>query len=90
MCVCVCRYSFKLLFDQASLGPLDSPEELQATLDEYEHHWYIGTATDHGWQESVRQEKPFLFSLGHDLAMVTPLQPQSDLRTDLMMCVENS
>ncbi|KAG5265753.1 hypothetical protein AALO_G00246010 [Alosa alosa] len=65
------RYSFKLLFDQASLGAMESAEELQATLDEYEHHWYIGTATDHGWQESVRQEKPFLFSLGHDLAMGT-------------------
>lgn len=65
------RYSFKLLFDQASLGALESPEELQAALEEYEHHWYIGTAMDHGWQESVRHEKPFLFSLGHDLAMGT-------------------
>lgn len=83
--MCVSRYSFKLLFDQASLGPLDSPEELQATLDEYEHHWYIGTATDHGWQESVRQEKPFLFSLGHDLAMVIFYFIKSYFKTDAVM-----
>lgn len=64
------RFSFKLLFDQASLGPMESPEELFTTLEEYERDWYIGLVTEKGWHDSVLQEKPFLFSLGHDLAMV--------------------
>ncbi|KAF7662639.1 hypothetical protein LDENG_00231050 [Lucifuga dentata] len=65
------RYSFKLLFDQASLGPMEGPEELFSTLEEYERDWYIGLVTDKGWHDSILQEKPFLFSLGHDLAMGT-------------------
>lgn len=64
------RFSFKLLFDQASLGPMESPEELFSTLEEYERDWYIGLVTEKGWHDSVLQEKPFLFSLGHDLTMV--------------------
>nr|XP_046268054.1 pecanex-like protein 4 [Scatophagus argus] len=65
------RFSFKLLFDQASLGPMESAEELFSTLEEYEKDWYIGLVTEKGWHDSVLQEKPFLFSLGHDLAMGT-------------------
>lgn len=65
------RFSFKLLFDQASLGPVESPEELFSTLEVYERDWYIGLVTEKGWHDSVLQEKPFLFSLGQDLAMVT-------------------
>ncbi|KAJ8411731.1 hypothetical protein AAFF_G00153690 [Aldrovandia affinis] len=65
------RYSFKLLFDQASLGPVESPEELLSTLEEYERDWYIGQVSERGWQEAVLQEKPYLFSLGHDLTMGT-------------------
>lgn len=65
------RFSFKLLFDQASLGPMESADELFSTLEEYERDWYIGLVTEKGWHDSVLQEKPFLFSLGHDLAMVS-------------------
>lgn len=65
------RFSFKLLFDQASLGPMESPEELFSALEDYEQDWYIGLVTEKGWHDSVLQEKPFLFSLGHDLAMGT-------------------
>ncbi|KAJ8290318.1 hypothetical protein GJAV_G00011360 [Gymnothorax javanicus] len=65
------RYSFKLLFDQASLGPVESPAELLRTLEEYEQDWYIGLVSERGWQEAVLQETPYLFSLGHDLTMGT-------------------
>lgn len=65
------RFSFKLLFDQASLGPFESPEELFSALEEYERDWYIGLVSEKGWHDSVLQEKPFLFSLGHDLSMGT-------------------
>ena len=50
---------------------MESPEELFSTLEEYERDWYIGLGAERGWHDSVLQEKPFLFSLGHDLAMVT-------------------
>ncbi|XP_030628932.1 pecanex-like protein 4 [Chanos chanos] len=65
------RYSVKLLIDQASLGPVESLEELHSTLRDYHSDWFIGLTTDHGWHENVLQEKPFLFSLGHDLTMGT-------------------
>ncbi|XP_059908395.1 pecanex-like protein 4 [Gadus macrocephalus] len=65
------RFGFKLLFDQASLGPVESPEELFSTLEEYERDWYIGVGAERGWHDSVLQEKPYLFSLGHDLTMGT-------------------
>ncbi|MEQ2180488.1 hypothetical protein GOODEAATRI_001715 [Goodea atripinnis] len=42
-----------------------------STLEEYERDWYIGLVTEKGWHDSVLQEKPFLFSLGHDLTMGT-------------------
>lgn len=71
------RFSFKLLFDQASLGPMESADELFSTLEEYERDWYIGLVTEKGWHDSVLQEKPFLFSLGHDLAMVISTQQSS-------------
>uniref|UniRef100_A0A8C9RPR0 Pecanex-like protein n=1 Tax=Scleropages formosus TaxID=113540 RepID=A0A8C9RPR0_SCLFO len=64
-------YTFKLLFDQASLGTVERNEELLSTLEEYEREWYIGLVSERGWQEAVLQEKPFLFSLGHDLTMGT-------------------
>ena len=53
-----CRYSFKLLFDQVSLGPIESLEELFSTLEEYERDWYIALVADRGWQDCVLQEKP--------------------------------
>nr|XP_006632384.1 PREDICTED: pecanex-like protein 4 [Lepisosteus oculatus]XP_015205652.1 PREDICTED: pecanex-like protein 4 [Lepisosteus oculatus]XP_015205653.1 PREDICTED: pecanex-like protein 4 [Lepisosteus oculatus]XP_015205654.1 PREDICTED: pecanex-like protein 4 [Lepisosteus oculatus]XP_015205655.1 PREDICTED: pecanex-like protein 4 [Lepisosteus oculatus] len=65
------RYSFKLLFDQASLGPPEGAGELLSLLEEYERDWYIGLVSERGWQDAVLQEKPFLFSLGHDLTMGT-------------------
>uniref|UniRef100_A0A9J8D6I5 Pecanex-like protein n=1 Tax=Cyprinus carpio carpio TaxID=630221 RepID=A0A9J8D6I5_CYPCA len=65
------RYSVKLLVDQASLGPVESLDELFTTLQDYHDNWFIGLVTDRSWQDSVVQEKPFLFSLGHDLTMGT-------------------
>ncbi|XP_052007055.1 pecanex-like protein 4 [Xyrauchen texanus] len=65
------RYSVKLLVDQASLGPVESLDELYTTLQDYHDNWFIGLVTDHSWQDNVIQEKPFLFSLGHDLTMGT-------------------
>ncbi|KFO78741.1 Pecanex-like 4, partial [Cuculus canorus] len=60
------RYTIKLMVDKASLGPVENFKELVNYLEEYENNWYIGLASDLEWQQAVLQEKPFLFSLGHD------------------------
>ncbi|NXI16027.1 PCX4 protein, partial [Irena cyanogastra] len=63
------RYTFKLMLDQASLGPVENFKELVNYLEEYESDWYIGLVSDLEWQQAVLQEKPYLFSLGHDPSM---------------------
>ncbi|XP_020775389.2 pecanex-like protein 4 [Boleophthalmus pectinirostris] len=78
------RFSFKLLFDQASLGPMESAEELFSALEEYERDWYIGLVSEKGWHDSVLREKPFLFSLGHDLTMGTYTGRVLSLQEQLM------
>lgn len=64
------RYTFKLMLDKASLGPVENFKELVNYLEEYESDWYIGLVSDLEWQQAVLQEKPYLFSLGHDPSMV--------------------
>ncbi|MGH0169665.1 UNVERIFIED_CONTAM: hypothetical protein FKN15_071408 [Acipenser sinensis] len=63
------RYTFKLMFDKASLGLVEDFSELANYLEEYERDWYIGRASDARWQQAVLQKKPYLFSLGHDPTM---------------------
>ncbi|XP_064279044.1 pecanex-like protein 4 isoform X3 [Passer domesticus] len=63
------RYTFKLMLDKASLGPVENFKELVNYLEEYESDWYIGLVSDLEWQQAVLQEKPYLFSLGHDPSM---------------------
>ncbi|XP_042670840.1 pecanex-like protein 4 isoform X2 [Centrocercus urophasianus] len=63
------RYTFKLMVDKASLGPVENFKELVNYLEEYENDWYIGLVSDLEWQQAVLQEKPYLFSLGHDRNM---------------------
>ncbi|KAK6481442.1 pecanex-like protein 4 [Huso huso] len=65
------RYTFKLMFDKASLGLVEDFSELANYLEEYERDWYIGRASDARWQQAVLQKKLYLFSLGHDPIMGT-------------------
>uniref|UniRef100_A0A8C1ES01 Pecanex-like protein n=1 Tax=Cyprinus carpio carpio TaxID=630221 RepID=A0A8C1ES01_CYPCA len=48
-----------------------SLDELYTTLQDYHDNWFTGLVTDRSWQDSVAQEKPFLFSLGLDHTMGT-------------------
>ncbi|KAK2538955.1 Pcnxl4 [Columba guinea] len=59
-------YTFKLMVDKASLGPVENFKELVNCLEEYENDWYIGLVSDLEWRQAVLQEKPYLFALGHD------------------------
>ncbi|XP_060609976.2 pecanex-like protein 4 [Anolis sagrei] len=60
------RYSVKLMVDKASLGPTENFKELLNCLEEYHNDWYVGLVCEKEWQQAVLQEKPYLFSLGHD------------------------
>ena len=66
----VCRYAFKLTYDEAVLGEVSSEDELAEYMTEYDRDWYLGNETDHAWQLSIMNEKPFLFSLGRDKGKV--------------------
>nr|XP_033808382.1 pecanex-like protein 4 [Geotrypetes seraphini]XP_033808383.1 pecanex-like protein 4 [Geotrypetes seraphini]XP_033808384.1 pecanex-like protein 4 [Geotrypetes seraphini] len=63
------RYSLKLMVDKASLGPVEDFKELLKYLEDYENDWYIGLVSDVEWQQAVLQERPYLFSLGHNHKM---------------------
>ncbi|KAH0620287.1 hypothetical protein JD844_020458 [Phrynosoma platyrhinos] len=63
------RYSVKLMVDKASLGPVENFKELLNCLEEYHSDWYVGLVSEKEWQQAVLQEKPYLFSLGHDSNM---------------------
>lgn len=60
------RYTFKLMFDKACLGPVENFAELVSYLEEYDKNWFIGMVSEPQWQQAVLQEKPYLFSLGYD------------------------
>ncbi|XP_070577011.1 pecanex-like protein 4 [Ptychodera flava] len=60
------RYGFKLAYDQAVLGEIESHEELAEYLQEYENDWYIGCEKDEAWSTAVLQGKTSLFSLVYD------------------------
>ncbi|XP_072424488.1 pecanex-like protein 4 [Chiloscyllium punctatum] len=65
------RYAFKLMFDKASLGPVEDFVELVNYLEEYERDWFIGMMSQSEWQQAILQEKPYLFSLGYDPSLST-------------------
>ncbi|XP_038631726.1 pecanex-like protein 4 isoform X2 [Scyliorhinus canicula] len=68
------RYTFKLMFDKASLGPVENFVELVNYLEEYDRDWFIGMVSEPQWQQAVLQEKPYLFSLGYDPSLPLGLE----------------
>ncbi|XP_069589652.1 pecanex-like protein 4 isoform X2 [Ranitomeya imitator] len=95
------RYTFKLMVDKASLGPVEDFKELLNYLEEYDNDWYIGLVSDSEWQQAVLQEKPYLFSLGHDPNMsphysvkhrektpAEPLEKNTDKSRPVKQCQE--
>ncbi len=56
----------RLLYDEASLGEVDSASELAEYLQDYDSNYFIGRESEAGWEEAIRTEKPHLFSLGRD------------------------
>lgn len=65
------RYAFKLTYDEAVIGPVESNEELLETLRDFEENWFIGIENKPGWNEAVLLEKPNLFTMGYDDELVS-------------------
>ncbi len=60
------RYAVKLLYDEASLGEMDSHTELAEALGEFDSDCFIAPQTEGGWEEAVLTQVPRLFSIARD------------------------
>ena len=60
----------KLMYDEGSLGEVETPSELAEYLQHYDSECFIGPEHKPGWEESILTEKPHLFSLGKDIEKV--------------------
>jgi len=60
------RYAFKLMYDEAVLGPIDDFEELTEYLLDYENNWHMGNDNDDDWVNAVLKETPNLASVGYN------------------------
>ncbi len=62
-----CRYTVKLLYDEAVLGEMSDDCELMDTLVDYDTNWHIGQeGNTEEWERSVIRETRSLFSIGHE------------------------
>eukprot|EP00794_Sanderia_malayensis_P019841 gene19841-21783_t len=60
------RYAFKIMYDEAVLGPIEDFEELAETFMDYEENWHMGIDTDQAWTDAVLANTPSLLSVGND------------------------
>lgn len=58
------------MLDSMLLGDIESHEELEESLRDYDKNWFIGRETDPEWKAAVLDNKPNLFSLGHNSLQV--------------------
>ena len=68
---CVSRLGFKLMLDSVLLGEIEEHGELEESLREFDTQWYIGMDGDPEWKAAVLDNKPNLFSLGHNNLQVS-------------------
>ena len=60
------RYAFKLMYDEAVLGPIDDFEEMAECLFDYENNWHMGNDDEDTWVKAVLGEIPNLASVGYN------------------------
>eukprot|EP00795_Rhopilema_esculentum_P002949 gene2949-1198_t len=60
------RYAFKLMYDEAVLGPIADFEEFAEYLTDYEENWHMGNDHDMQWINAVLNNVPSLLSVGYD------------------------
>lgn len=72
--VLLLRYAVKLLYDEASLGEVESHSELAEALGEFDSDCFIAPQTEGGWEEAVLTQVPRLFSIDRDQENVRHLR----------------
>nr|XP_039248423.1 pecanex-like protein 4 [Styela clava] len=60
------RYAVKLMYDQVSLGPAESNDELSEYFTEYDDEWFIGIESDPKWRKGLVDGNSHLFALCHN------------------------
>lgn len=61
------------MLDSSLLGVINGHEELEESLQDFDKNWYIGRETDPEWKAAVLDNRPNLFSLGHNNIQVSSL-----------------
>ena len=56
----------KLMYDEGSLGEVESLEELVDYLEDYDCNWCITTEKEGEWNAAIFSKHPHLFSIDHD------------------------
>lgn len=54
------------MYDEASLGELESLSELAECLEELDSGYFIGSESESGWEQSILEQVPHLFSMARD------------------------
>lgn len=68
----------ELMYEEGSLGDMETPLELTENLQHYDRECFIGPGNKPGWEESILAEKLYLFSLGKDIEKVGIIFYQND------------
>lgn len=62
----------KLLYDEASLGEMETFSELAEALGEFDSECFIAPQSGEGWTEAVLNQVPRLFSIARSEENVSP------------------
>jgi len=54
------------MYDEGSLGEVESLEELADYLEDYERNWCITNEKEEEWNSAILSKFPHLFSIDHD------------------------
>lgn len=57
------RYSYKIVFDQVTLGEIENDQEFKDTLCDYDKSWFMGNDQNEEWEQQITLHKENLFAL---------------------------
>ena len=73
------RYAVKLMYDEGSLGEVESMEELVTYLEDYDEKWCITSNTEEVWESAILSKCRHLFSMGCDPQTVSVAWTWTDI-----------
>ena len=82
-----CRYTVKLMYDEGSLGEVETPSELAEYLQHYDSECFIGREHESSWEGSILAQKQHLFSLGKDIEKVWQFLTSAEVCSQVLTCL---